>query len=94
MQKSGGDPYRGQTNETFFSIAVLIILTATFTSCSTRNVCNRNSRETVFSDIETDYALIDLNNYGCEPIDLTVLEYILENGTFDTEKDVTRRSIM
>jgi hypothetical protein len=42
----------------------------------------------VFSELKTDYTLIDLNNYGCQPIDSTVLNYILENGTFVTGKEL------
>jgi hypothetical protein len=72
----------------FFSFILFIFLTTTLTSCSTHTIYNRNGRETLFSDIKTDYSLIDVNHYGCESIDLTVLEHILENGTFVTEKEL------
>ena len=69
----------------FFS-AILAASIVVSVSCATHHVLSKNYPEIVFSDIETDYALTDLNNYGCEKIDFPVLEHILENGTFITEK--------
>jgi hypothetical protein len=58
----------------------------TSVSCSTYGVLNKKYPGLVFSDIKSDYSLNDLNNYGCGKIDISVLKYILENGTWITEK--------
>ena len=70
-----------------FSIAVFSISIVILASCATNHIVNKNSPQIVFSDLTTDYSLTDLNNYGCEKIDMSVLQYILKNGTMITGKE-------
>ena len=57
-------------------------------SCSIQSFLNKKYPELKFSDIKSDFSLVDLNNYGCKRIDSSVLKHILQNGTWITEKDV------
>ena len=70
-----------------FNIAITTLISIC-TSCSAQNIINKHYSELKFSDIKSDYSLVDLNNYGCERIDSSVLKHILKNGTWITEKDV------
>lgn len=69
-----------------YQITIIMFLAASV-SCSTYRILNEKYPGLIFSDIKSDYALTDLNKYGCEKIDISVLKHILENGTWITEKD-------
>ena len=72
----------------FLHFKIIMILIAICASCSSHTVPNNTDRGIVFTDIKSDYTLNDMNNYGCKPIGLPVLEHIFKNGTFVTEKDL------
>ena len=74
---------------TSFPIAVFAVLIAVLASYATSHIINKNSSKLVFADLETDYSLTDLNNCGCEKIDLPVLQHILKNGTLIAGKEVS-----
>ena len=57
-------------------------------SCSTYTISNKNHSDMKFSLIQSDYRLTDLNNYGCEKIDSSVIKHILQTGTLITEREV------
>ena len=57
-------------------------------SCSTNIITNENHHSIKFSKIESDYQLTDLNNYGCEKINLAVITHFLKKGTLVTEREV------
>jgi hypothetical protein len=68
--------------------AIMILLVAICASCSRYGISNRMYPEMVFSNIKSDYAITDLNTYGCTKIDRIVLQRILQYGTWITEKEV------
>ena len=67
---------------------ILIIVVLFAISCSTYIVTNKNHGAIKFSKIKSDYQLTDLNNYGCEKINSSVIEHILHTGTIVTEKEL------
>ncbi len=67
---------------------VFVIVVFLTVSCSTYTVTNKNHESVSFSKIKSDYRLTDLNNYGCEKINSSVIKHILHTGTRVTEKEV------
>ncbi len=57
-------------------------------SCSTYTVANKNHENVNFSKIKSDYRLTDLNSYGCEKINSSEIEHILQAGILVTEKEI------
>jgi len=57
-------------------------------SCTSPSVTAHGQDGIVFTDVQTDYRITDQNNYGCNKIDATVLNHILENGIRISEREV------
>lgn len=66
-----------------FLVCVLVL-----SACSSGEVVNSHNSEVVFSNIETDFIVEDINGYGCDEITSAVLNYVFENGNYSTQMDV------
>ncbi len=57
-------------------------------SCMSFSVANKNHQGVVFSNIESDFEVEDLNSYGCGRIEVSHLKHVLEYGSYITERDL------
>lgn len=67
---------------------IIIFVIPVITSCSAKFITNKSHENIKFSNIDSAYRLTDLNGYGCEKIDASVIEHILRTGTLATEREV------
>lgn len=58
-----------------------LILSFFTLSCTTHNIVNKNHNELFFSTVTSNLSLLDINNYGCNQVELSDLTYLLENST-------------
>lgn len=68
----------------YFILCNIILLV----SCSSDVVENQNTKGLVFSDLKSDFVLKDINNYGCEKIDKSVLAHVLKTGVIATDREI------
>jgi hypothetical protein len=67
-------------------ITILVVLL--LISCSTNLINNKIHENIGFSNINSDYHLTDLNNYGCDKVDSSAIIHILQTGTLISEREV------
>lgn len=66
-----------------FPLSALILL-----ACSSDKVINIHNTDLVFTDIQSDFVLKDINNYDCSEIDISTLKYVLTNGTLTSQREI------
>jgi hypothetical protein len=57
-------------------------------ACSSNKVTNTHNPELVFSNIQSDFIVEDINNYDCSRIDITTLNYIFSTASPVSQRDV------
>ena len=60
---------------------ISLVLSLFTLGCSTENIINKNHKELIFSEIESNLFLSDINDYGCSQIELSDLSFLLGNST-------------
>lgn len=57
---------------------IAIVLSTFFIlACSSNKIINIHDTELVFTNIQSDYIIKDINNYECDDIDIATLKYFL-----------------
>lgn len=70
-------------------ICLLVLGVLPVTSCAGQtSIKNKIHNKLTFSAIETNFELTDLNKYGCEKVDATVIKHVLETGTLISRREV------
>lgn len=70
-------------------ICLLVLGILPVTSCAGQtSIKNKIHNKLTFSEIETNFELTDLNKYGCEKIDATVIKHVLETGTLISRREM------
>lgn len=57
-------------------------------ACSSHGLTNENHKSFKYAKLKSDYQITDLNHYGCEKIDASIIMHILQTGILITEKEV------
>jgi hypothetical protein len=69
-------------------VTCMILVMLTIASCNKNDVRSETVADLVFSNIESDYKLTDVNHYDCTEINSTVISHILKYGTFVSEPEL------
>lgn len=67
----------------FVSIGLIAL-----SACTDEVVKNQNEADLIFSHIQSEYVLEDINGYGCSKIDASILLHVVKTGKFATEREV------
>jgi len=59
------------------SFIAIVLSTSFILACSSNKIINIHDTELVFTNIQSDYIIKDVNNYDCDDIDIATLKYFL-----------------
>jgi hypothetical protein len=67
---------------------MVVTFSISFGACVSDIVHNKSDDKLEYSNLESDYRLTDLNNYGCEKVDRSSLLHILETGQVVSDREI------
>lgn len=71
------------------SLLLLVVGVLHLAACTGQSVVtNINHRDLAFTEIRSNFEFTDMNKYGCEKINASVIRHVLETGTLITSRDV------
>lgn len=66
-----------------------VLISAFFLSaCSVHKATNTHNFDLVFTEIQSDFIVKDINDYDCNKIDITTLNYVFSTASPTTHMDV------
>ena len=63
---------------------IVVAFSISFAACASDAARNKSE----FSNLESDYQVTDVNNYGCEKVDRSSLLHILETGQVVSDSEI------